>query len=218
MLDLEFSGEPEEKQSKSLPEGEYLMAPVFFSIRESRNGNNYLAVDLTVMAGEHAGKSLYGQTFSLTKSAQWRISSFMQTLSTDRLKVKSQADFFKGRFGCLIVCTVKEGARYNNPEKKELQLTDWRVPVESDMDEMRTTWKVKGVVEEIQNEVKERFKSNNKYSTKNNLSTSDFSRQTLSSEEFEKFPKYAQLIIPEYPIGVACDVEFTEDIDEDVPF
>lgn len=224
MFEFESSGAPEESR-KSLPEGKYMIAPVCFSLRDSRSGTKYLSIDYVVMAGEHAGASLFGQSVFFSEKALPRTQSLMQTMHSEDLRATCQADFFAGRFGRPFIGYLKLNASYRDEDKKILELDKWEQAKESHINEMRAEWNANtGIVKAIKEGVEARIKSNNEFALKHGFEQADFSKKTLTGAQLNAMPKYIQVLIPDAPLLAEekPDVSFSADFDdgdeEDIPF
>lgn len=227
MLGITFEGTPESTGTgKALPEGEYLMAPVFFSLRESRSGSPYLQIDYVVMDGEHAGKGLFGQSVFFSEAAKGRTVSLIQTMHSKQFTPSGQSCFFQNRFGRPFLGKVKLKPHYNDPDRKVLELDGWNVATSARVDEMREAWNNdRSIVAKIQDYIKDRFETHNGFALADGRNQENFSKQTFK-DGLEGLPKYIQILVPDEPLMASPPANFDTgfvdqigDIDADeIPF
>lgn len=198
MIGITFEGAPE--SGKGLPEGEYLLAPVFFSLRESRSGDTYMQIDYVVMDGEHAGKGLFGQSVFFSDAAKERTVSLIQTMHSTQFTPKGQLCFFQNRFGRPFIGKVKLKPRYNDPDRKVLDLDRWNVATNARIDEMRGAWNEdRSIVAKIQDYIKDRFEAQNGFALADGRDQEKFSKETFK-DGLEDLPKYIQILVPNSPL------------------
>lgn len=227
MIGITFEGTPESTGSgKALPEGEYLLAPVFFSLRESRSGNPYMQIDYVVMDGEHEGKGLFGQSVFFSEAAKGRTVSLIQTMHSTQFTPSGQTCFFQNRFGRPFIGKVKLKPHYNDPDRKVLELDGWNVATSARIDEMREAWNAdRSIVAKIQDYIKERFETHNGFALQDGREQEKFSKQTFKSG-LEGWPKYIQILVPDEPVIVSqrssSDIDFVDEFagvnDDEIPF
>lgn len=224
MIGITFEGAPE--SGKGLPEGEYLLAPVFFSLRESRSGDTYMQIDYVVMDGEHAGKGLFGQSVFFSEAAKGRTVSLIQTMHSKQFTPKGQACFFENRFGRPFLGRVKLKPHYNDPSRKVLELDGWSVATSARIDEMRGAWNDdRSIVAKIQDYIKERFETHNGFALADGRNQESFSKKTFK-DGLADLPKYIQILVPDGPMvaspPASFDTSFVDQIgdidEEEIPF